>query len=116
MGVIHPARQYSCVLFLFNVTLITLLLFAFYVLGYSDVPSSGSKGYYCDYVDSTADYTPVATDAVNDVSLSDQGYLVFGPQCESTTDDVPEVQQVSEESLRQSLKERLEFFFSRWVA
>ncbi|XP_030585457.1 la-related protein 4 isoform X3 [Archocentrus centrarchus] len=81
--------------------------------GYSDVPSSGGKGYYSEYVDSTADYTPVATDIVNDINPSDQEYLASDPQCDSTIDNVPEAQPMSEESLRQSLKERLEFFFSR---
>lgn len=75
---------------------------------YSDVPSSGGKGYYSENVDSTAEYTPV-----NDISPSDQGYLGFDPQCKSTIDNASEVQPMSEESLRQSLKERLEFFFSR---
>lgn len=81
-----------------------------FLLDYSDVPSSGGKGYYSENVDSTAEYTPV-----NDISPSDQGYLGFDPQCESTIDNATEVQAMSEESLRQSLKERLEFFFSRWV-
>uniref|UniRef100_A0A3Q4MVF5 La ribonucleoprotein 4Ab n=1 Tax=Neolamprologus brichardi TaxID=32507 RepID=A0A3Q4MVF5_NEOBR len=64
--------------------------------------------YYSENVDSTAEYTPV-----NDISPSDQGFLGFDPQCESTIDNASEVQAMSEESLRQSLKERLEFFFSR---
>ncbi|XP_008305239.1 la-related protein 4 isoform X2 [Stegastes partitus] len=82
--------------------------------GYSDVPSSGGKGYDTEYLDSTADYAPVPSSVVNDIDQPDLGYLVFDPQCKSTADsDVSVEQPVTEESLRDTLKKRLEFCFSR---
>lgn len=87
------------------------------LLGYSDVPSSGGKGYDTEYPDSTADYAPVLTEGIVDgIDHPDLGYLVFEPQCESAIDgDVSKEQPMSEESLRESLKKQLEFCFSRWV-
>ncbi|XP_017271519.1 la-related protein 4 [Kryptolebias marmoratus] len=82
--------------------------------GYTDVPSPGTKGYYCDYLDSTTDYVPVSPCTVHDVDQPDLGYLVFDPQGDSATDtEVCPGQVVTEESLRESLKKRLEFCFSR---
>lgn len=82
--------------------------------GYSDVTPSGGKGYDTEYLDSTADYAPVPSGAVNDIDQPDLGYLVFDPQCKSATDgDVSVEQPVTEESLRETLKKRLEFCFSR---
>lgn len=94
-----------------------LLLLAISILGYSDVPSSGGKGYDTEYPDSTAaEYAPVPTEGVVDaIDPTDLRYLVFDPQCESATDgDVSKEQPMSEESLRESLKKQLEFCFSRW--
>lgn len=82
--------------------------------GYSDVHTSGGKGYDTEYLDSTADYAPVPAAIVNGTEQPDLGYLVFDPQCETTIDnDVSKEEPVSEESLRESLKKRLEFCFSR---
>uniref|UniRef100_A0AAQ6AHY4 HTH La-type RNA-binding domain-containing protein n=1 Tax=Amphiprion ocellaris TaxID=80972 RepID=A0AAQ6AHY4_AMPOC len=82
--------------------------------GYSDVTPSGGKGYDTEYLDSTADYAPVPSGVVNDIDQSDLGYSVFDPQCKSATDgDVSMEQPVTEESLRETLKKRLEFCFSR---
>ncbi|KAM9408218.1 la-related protein 4 [Pholidichthys leucotaenia] len=81
--------------------------------GYPDVPTAGSKGYHNEHLDSSADYTPMPSSIVNEVDQPDLGYLAFDPQCESTQDGVSKEQPVSEECLRQTLKERLEFCFSR---
>ncbi|XP_034389704.1 la-related protein 4 isoform X2 [Cyclopterus lumpus] len=80
-----------------------------------DVPSTGGKGYDAEYPDSTADYASVPTEGiVNGTDHPDLGYLLFDPQCESALDaDASEEQPMSEESLRASLKKRLEFCFSR---
>ncbi|KAM7006426.1 la-related protein 4 [Tautogolabrus adspersus] len=83
--------------------------------GYSDVPSSGVKGYDAEYPDSTADYAHVPTEGiVNCIDDADLSYLVLDPQCDPAMDgDVLVEQPMSEESLRESLKKRLEFCFSR---
>ncbi|KAM4588626.1 la-related protein 4 [Odontesthes bonariensis] len=82
--------------------------------GYSDVPSSGGKGCYPEYVDGTADCVPVPVGSVNDIEQLDLGYTGFDPQGECATDnEVSKEQPVTEESLRESLKKRLEFCFSR---
>ncbi|XP_041835854.1 la-related protein 4 [Melanotaenia boesemani] len=82
--------------------------------GYSDVPSLGGKGYYTEYLDTTADYSAVPTGNVHDTEQPDIGYLDFNPQGESATNiEVSKEQPVTEESLRGSLKKRLEFCFSR---
>lgn len=82
--------------------------------GYSQVPSTGGKGYDTEYLVDTAEYVPVPTGIMNESDQSDLGYSVFDPQCESTVDnDVSKGQPLSEESLRESLKKRLEFCFSR---
>ncbi|XP_042355634.1 la-related protein 4-like [Plectropomus leopardus] len=82
--------------------------------GYSDVSSSGGKGYDAEYLDSTADYAPVPTEGVvNGTDHPDMMY-VFDPQRESAVDaDASKEQPISEESLRASLKKQLEFCFSR---
>ncbi|XP_044033725.1 la-related protein 4 isoform X2 [Siniperca chuatsi] len=82
--------------------------------GYSDIPSSGGKGYDTEYPDSTADYVPVSTEGiVNGTDHPDLRYLAFDPQCESAIDDVTKQQPMSEENLRESLKKQLEFCFCR---
>ncbi|CAG5981855.1 unnamed protein product [Menidia menidia] len=82
--------------------------------GYSHIPSPGGKGYYTEYVDSPADYIPVPVGDVLDMDQLDLGYIGFDPQGESATDgEVSKEQPVTEESLRESLKNRLEFCFSR---
>ncbi|XP_019942450.2 la-related protein 4 isoform X1 [Paralichthys olivaceus] len=83
--------------------------------GYTDVPSSGGKGYDAESPDSTGDYAPVATEGiVNGINHPDLGYLVFNQQSEPAIDgDVSKEQPMSEESLRESLKKQLEFCFSR---
>lgn len=92
-----------------------LLLPASSILGYSEVPSSGGKGYDAEYPDSTADYAPVPPEGiVNGTDHRDLSYLVFDPQCETAIDgDVSKEQPMSEENLRESLKKQLEFCFSR---
>lgn len=94
-----------------------LLLPASSVLGYTDVPSAGSKGYDPEYPDSAADYTSIPVEGiVNGINHPDLGFLVFDPQSESAVDgDATKEQPMSEESLRESLKKQLEFCFSRWV-
>lgn len=81
----------------------------------NDVASSGGKGYDVEYPDSPADYASVPTEGiVNGTDHPDLGYLVFDPQCESAIDgDASKEQPMSEESLRESLKKQLEFYFSR---
>ncbi|XP_029287466.1 la-related protein 4 isoform X2 [Cottoperca gobio] len=83
--------------------------------GYSDVPSSGGKGCDGECLESTADFPSVPTeDIVNGTDPSDLGYLVFDPQCESALDGKASKEEpMSEESLRESLKKKLEFCFSR---
>lgn len=83
--------------------------------GNLDVPSSGGKGYDTEYPDSTMDCAPLPTEAiVNGIDQLDLSYVVFDPQCKSVIEgDVTEEQPLSEESLRESLKKRLEFCFSR---
>lgn len=94
-----------------------LLLPASSILGCSDVPPAGGKGYDTEYPDSAADYAPVPAEGiVNDVNNPDLPYLVFDPQSESAVDGVVSKEQpMSEESLRDSLKKQLEFCFSRSV-
>lgn len=77
-----------------------------------------SKGLDVEYLDSVADYGPVATEGIiDDVHHPDLGYLVFEPESELATDsDSSTEQPMSAESLRESLKKQLEFCFSRWVA
>ncbi|CAN9512239.1 unnamed protein product [Ophioblennius macclurei] len=81
--------------------------------GYTDISSSGGKGFDTEYVDSTLDCTPVTPGVVNGIEQPDLGYLVYDSQCESTMDDVAKEQTVSEETVRESLKKQLEFCFSR---
>lgn len=84
------------------------------VLGYSDVPSAGCKGYNTEYPESAADYVPVHQGLVNGSNHPELGYQVFEPQNESAADeDVSKDQPMSEENLRESLKKQLEFCFSR---
>lgn len=88
------------------------------ILGYSEVPMTGGKGYEAEYPDCTADYASVLTEGiVNGSDHPDFGYLLFDPQCESVLDaNASEKQPMSEETLRASLKKLLEFCFSRLVA
>ncbi|KAM6927197.1 la-related protein 4 [Xenentodon cancila] len=59
-------------------------------------------------------YPPSAEMAETTMDQSDVGYLAFDPQGESATDfEVSKLQPVSEESLHESLKKRLEFCLSR---
>ncbi|XP_074532766.1 la-related protein 4 isoform X2 [Halichoeres trimaculatus] len=83
--------------------------------GFSDGPSVGGKGYDTEYLDCTADYDSVPSDdIVNDIDHADLGYLVFDSQCGPAVDgDLSKEQPMSEESLRESLKKQLEFYFSR---
>ncbi|XP_073324289.1 la-related protein 4 isoform X2 [Pagrus major] len=83
--------------------------------GNVEVPSSGGKGFDAEYPDSTADFAPVATEGiVNGIDHPDLSYLVFDQQFESAIEgDVSKEQPMSEEGLRESLKKRLEFCFSR---
>lgn len=83
--------------------------------GYSDVLSSGGKGYDTEYPDSTADYAHVPTEGiVNGIDHADEGYLVFDSQCDPAMDgDILKEQPMTEENLRESLRKQLEFCFSR---
>ncbi|MEQ2236275.1 hypothetical protein ILYODFUR_010892 [Ilyodon furcidens] len=73
--------------------------------GFSDVLSLGSKGYCMDYPNSPDEYS-----TCDDVEQPDLGYMIF----DSATDtEVSKEEVVTEESLRSSLKKRLEFCFSR---
>ncbi|XP_047439387.1 la-related protein 4 isoform X2 [Mugil cephalus] len=82
--------------------------------GYSDSPSSGGKGYDTEYLDSTADTVPLPIGIVNEMEQPDLGYLVFDSHCEATIDNnMSKEEPVSEETLREALKKRLEFCFSR---
>ncbi|XP_034530621.1 la-related protein 4 isoform X2 [Notolabrus celidotus] len=83
--------------------------------GSSEVPSVGGKGYDTEYQDSTADYDPAPTDDIVDgIDHADLSYLVFDSQCGPAVDgDIVKEQPMSEESLRESLKKQLEFYFSR---
>ncbi|MEQ2181436.1 hypothetical protein GOODEAATRI_011555 [Goodea atripinnis] len=73
--------------------------------GFSDVLSLGSKGYCMDYPNSPDEYS-----TCDDVEQPDLGYTIF----DSATDtEVSKEEVVTEESLRSSLKKRLEFCFSR---
>lgn len=84
------------------------------LLGFSDVPSSGGKGYDAEYLDSTSESAPLPTGIVNDIEQPDLGYVVFDSQCEATIDNnMSKEEPVSEENLREALKKRLEFCFSR---
>ncbi|XP_061688922.1 la-related protein 4 isoform X3 [Syngnathoides biaculeatus] len=78
---------------------------------YPDVLSPVGKGCDSDYADNT-DYGCVPTeDSVNDTDTFDAGYFAINPQSEATF-DINQVQPMSE-SLRESLKKKLEFCFSR---
>uniref|UniRef100_A0A1A7WE10 La ribonucleoprotein domain family, member 4 n=1 Tax=Iconisemion striatum TaxID=60296 RepID=A0A1A7WE10_9TELE len=82
--------------------------------GSTDGLSPDTKGYYSDYLESTGDYVPVLPCTMQDVDQPDLGYLVFDTQSGSSTDiEVCKEEIVMEENLRESLKERLEFCFSR---
>lgn len=85
------------------------------VLGHSDVPSVGCKGYDTDCTDGSADSAPVCTEGtVNGINHPDLGYLFLDQQCElATYSNVSKEQPMPEESLRESLKKQLEFCFSR---
>ncbi|XP_047203139.1 la-related protein 4 isoform X2 [Girardinichthys multiradiatus] len=73
--------------------------------GFSDVLSSGSKGYCMDSPNSPDEYS-----TCDDVEQPDLGYMIF----DSATDtEVSKEEVVTEESLRSSLKKRLELCFSR---
>ncbi|XP_012733623.2 la-related protein 4 [Fundulus heteroclitus] len=75
--------------------------------GFSDVLPSEGKGFSLEYPTSPDEYF-----ACEDVE-PDLGYLPYDPQGSSATDSEPSKEEMSEESLRESLKKRLEFCFSR---
>ncbi|CAJ1051100.1 la-related protein 4 isoform X1 [Xyrichtys novacula] len=80
--------------------------------GYTDVPSVGGKGFDSEYLD--GDYDPVpAEDIVNGIDHADLSYLVYDPQCSPVDGDIVKELPMSKESLRESLKRKLEFCFSR---
>ncbi|XP_015226165.1 PREDICTED: la-related protein 4-like isoform X2 [Cyprinodon variegatus] len=77
--------------------------------GFSELFSPESKGYSMDYLNSPEEYF-----THNDVELPDLGYLVYDQQDNpSTHAELSEGEAVTEESVRESLKKRLEFCFSR---
>lgn len=79
---------------------------------YPDVLSLGGKGCDSDSPDHTDACVPTEG-SMNDTDPVDAGYLALNPQSESTVDDTK--QQPMLESLRESLKKKLESCFSRWV-
>uniref|UniRef100_A0A1A8MUR5 La ribonucleoprotein domain family, member 4 n=2 Tax=Nothobranchius pienaari TaxID=704102 RepID=A0A1A8MUR5_9TELE len=82
--------------------------------GSTDGSSPDTKGYYSDYLDSTGDFSAVLPCTMQNVEQPGLGYLLFDAQSNSATDiEVCKEQIVTEESLRDTLKERLEFCFSR---
>ncbi|XP_054882747.1 la-related protein 4 [Poeciliopsis prolifica] len=77
--------------------------------GFSDVLSLESKGYSIDFLSSPDEYS-----TSEDFDHTDLGYLVFDAQGDSAIDtELSKEEVVTEESLRESLKKRLEFCFSR---
>lgn len=77
--------------------------------GFSDVLSLENKGYSMDYLNSPDEYS-----TCDDVEQPDLGYMVFDAPEDSAVDtELSKEEIVSEESLRESLKKRLEFCFSR---
>lgn len=92
-----------------------MLLLVVLVSGFSDIPSVGGKGYDTEYLDCTADYDSVPSDdIVSDIDHADLSYLVFDSQCSPEMDCDPSKEKpMSEETLRESLKKQLEFYFSR---
>lgn len=85
------------------------------ILGNIDVPSLDGKGFDAEYPESAVDYSSVPTeDFVNGIDHPDLSYLGFEPQFESTVHgNISKDAPMSEESLRETLKKRLEFCFSR---
>lgn len=85
---------------------------------YSEFPSPDGKDFglvYPDGSDYGSDYDPIATEVMgNGCDYPDVGYLVFDPQYNGTVEEeVQPDKTLSEESLRESLKKQLEFYFSR---
>uniref|UniRef100_A0A3Q3XN74 HTH La-type RNA-binding domain-containing protein n=1 Tax=Mola mola TaxID=94237 RepID=A0A3Q3XN74_MOLML len=78
-------------------------------------PPPAGKGFITEYPDNAVDYASLPAEGiVNNIDLPDMSYLVFDSQFESAIDgNVAKEQPLSEESLRESLKKRLEFCFSR---
>lgn len=93
----------------------TTILLLLVSSGTLDIPSSEGKGFIAEYPDNAADYASLPAEGiVNNIDLPDMSYLVFDSQFESAIDgNVAKEQPLSEESLRESLKKRLEFCFSR---
>ncbi|XP_019736302.1 la-related protein 4 isoform X1 [Hippocampus comes] len=77
---------------------------------YPDVLSLGGKGCGSDFPDHTDACVPTQG-SMNDTHPFDAGFAALNPQSESTVDDTK--QQPMSESLRESLKKKLEFCFSR---
>lgn len=84
---------------------------------YIEISSSDGKDFGMVYPDSSdygSDYDPVATEAIgNGSDYPDLGYLVFDPQYNTTIEEDLLTDKLSDESLRESLKKQLEFYFSR---
>lgn len=85
---------------------------------YSEFSSPDGKDFglvYPDGSDYGSDYDPIATEVMgNGCDYPDVGYLVFDPQFNgSVEEEVQPDKTLSEESLRESLKKKLEFYFSR---
>lgn len=83
--------------------------------GYSEAPSSGSKGCNTEYSDSTDGSIPVPAEGIiNCIDPPELGCSLFDPLNGSAADgEVFKEQPLSEENLRESLKKQLEFCFSR---
>lgn len=89
-----------------------------FVEDYSEFPSPDGKDFglvYPDGSDYGSDYDPIPTEVMgNGCDYPDVGYLVFDPQYNGTVEEeVQPDKTLSEESLRESLKKQLEFYFSR---
>ncbi|XP_056129885.1 la-related protein 4 [Lampris incognitus] len=82
--------------------------------GFSEMTSSGSKGYSPQYLGNYVSGHMPAEGIVNGIDHPELGYPLFDPIPESAIDgEVSKEQPLSEESLRESLKTQLEFYFSR---
>ncbi|KAK7879136.1 hypothetical protein WMY93_034084 [Mugilogobius chulae] len=89
-----------------------------FVEDYSEFPSPDGKDFglvYPDGSDYGSDYDPAAPEVLGSpCDYPDLGYLVFEPQFNGAVEEeVVTDKTLSEESLRESLKKQLEFYFSR---
>uniref|UniRef100_A0A8C6WWV2 La ribonucleoprotein 4Ab n=1 Tax=Neogobius melanostomus TaxID=47308 RepID=A0A8C6WWV2_9GOBI len=89
-----------------------------FVEDYPEFPSPEGKDFglvYPDGSDYGSDYDPIAPEVMgNGCDYPDVGYMVFDSQYNgSVEEEVQPEKTLSDESLRESLKKQLEFYFSR---